>query len=378
MYFCFFFQAEDGIRDNQCDWSSDVCSSDLGEKYMMDFPKVFKNKSKNAQEAHEAIRPSDPYLDPTKNEIEKLRTPQEQKLYELIWRRFIASQMKNAEFINTQIKINAELKSNYTLTSSGSIMKFDGFLKVWESKYSEQILPNIDKNDDVVAENIEATQHFTQPPARYNEASLIKILEEFGIGRPSTYAPTISALQNKNYVEKNEQRKFEPTEIGMKVNNILIKNFPNIVDIEFTAKMEKDLDMIAEGNKKWEEIIKDFYEPFEKNLEEKYDTVKSQKPKEEKTDIKCEKCGELMMIKFSRFGKFLACSGFPKCKNTKSLPGAEKYNNTIKKFGKCPKCKDGEIRRIRTKKGRFFYGCSKYPDCDFVSWKKPTNEENMK
>lgn len=354
--------------------AKELIEKDFGREYSISFPRVFKNKSKNSQEAHEAIRPSDPFLNPIKNDVDKIKTDKEQKLYELIWRRFIASQMQNAEFINTRIEINAELKNKYTLTSSGSIMKFDGFLRVWKHKYSEQILPNIDKSDSVRAENIETSQHFTQPPARYNEASLIKILEEYGIGRPSTYAPTISVLQNRNYIEKNEQRKFEPTEIGIKVNDILVKHFPKIVDIEFTAEMEKNLDKIANGEKKWEEIIENFYLPFEKNLEEKYKSVESQKPKAEKSNIKCEKCGSPMLIKFSRYGKFLACSAFPKCKNTKPLPDAKKSNNTRRKFGECPKCKTGEVIRIRSKKGRFFYGCSMYPKCDFVSWKKPIND----
>lgn len=354
----------------------------LGKNYSLSSPRFFKTKSKGAQEAHEAIRPSNPLIAPTslnKNNEEKFSSPQEEKLYNLIWRRFIACQMPQAIFNLKSIEIEGKGGNLYNLRTSGTTMKFDGFLKIWPTKFQEKEIPEISKSDKISLENILPTQHFTQPPARYNEASLIKTLEEFGIGRPSTYSPIISVIQERNYVIKNEQRKFQPTEIGEKVNEILVKNFPEAVDVEFTAKMEMELDEIADGEKNWREVIGKFYKPFSKNLEEKYETVKKEKPEEEKTDEICDKCGKPMMIKFSRYGKFLACSGFPDCKNAKSLVSSDnpKIKADIKTFGVCPKCSKGDVVMKRTKKGRFFYGCSKYPDCDYASWKEPTSESKV-
>jgi len=204
---------------------------------------------------------------------------------------------------------------------------------------------------------------------------LIKILEEYGIGRPSTYAPIISVLQERNYVFKNEDRRFEPTEIGVAVNKILVEHFPQIVDIQFTAKMEEELDAIAEGKERWQSVIEEFYGPFSQNLEKKYEEVEKQKPPEEETGETCEKCGRPMVVKYGRFGKFIACSGFPECKNAKPLQVAVTDKNGEKM--KCPKCGEGEIVKKRTKKGRFFYGCSRYPACDYASWSKPKAEDGL-
>ena len=344
-------------------------NKNLGKEYTLNSPRVFKTKSKRAQEAHEAIRPTNP-SNPPHSMGGASFSPQEDKLYELIWRRFMASQMPQALFANTTIIVDAEGEDTYTLKTTGSIQHFDGFLKLWPTAYQETPLPELSAKDTLSANTINPQQHFTKPPARYNDASLIKVLEEHGIGRPSTYAPTISVIQDRNYVIKNEDRRFEPTDIGIKVNDLLVKHFPSIVDIKFTAEMEDNLDKVAEGAGKWQELIKSFYVPFSKLLEEKYETVKKQTPPEEKTDQVCEKCGKQMVVKFSRFGKFLACSGFPECKNAKSLPG--EHNNVARKtFGTCPECGKGNIIRRRTKKRRFFYGCSQYPDCEFTSWKKP-------
>ena len=348
----------------------------LGEKYS-EGPKVYKGKSKLAQEAHEAIRVTNPALTPKEfGGAEKTFEKDEQKLYDLIWRRFIASQLPSAVLDSTKIEIAATPKSNstnYTLTVNGNIMRFDGFLKVWPIKLEEKELPALKQSDSIELLSINPNQHFTEPPPRYNEASLIKILEKFGIGRPSTYAPTLSVIESRNYVEKIDKR-FKPTEIGTMVNKVICENFPQIVDIDFTAKMEEDLDEIAEGNKKWQEIIRAFYEPFAKNLEEKYENVKKETT-EEKTDEVCDKCGKPMVIKFGRFGKFIACSGFPDCKNTKKIESPKKLIGL-----KCPKCGDGDVieKRVNRKgraRGKVFWGCSKYPACDYASWTNPLEKK---
>jgi DNA topoisomerase-1 len=336
----------------------------LGNEYATEAPRFFKTKSKLAQEAHEAIRPTNPWL--TSEDI-KVNDSKEAKLYELIWRRFMASQMPQAIFEQTTIDILAQDKNNvYYLKANGSMLKFDGFLKIWKTQYEEKNLPELKVNDQLQLKEVKPLQHFTEPPPRYDEASLIKVLEEYGIGRPSTYAPIISVIQNRNYVIKNEQRRFEPTDIGVLVNKILVEHFPEIVDIGFTAKMEDDLDEIAEGKMNWQKVINDFYKPFSKNLEKKFKEVEKIEIITETTNEICDKCGKAMVVKYGRFGKFLACSGFPECKNTKKLLTPEE-----KELGICPKCNIGQIIKRKTKKGRFFYGCSRYPDCDFASWKNP-------
>jgi len=339
----------------------------LGKEYVAQAPRFFKTKSRLAQEAHEAIRPTNPDLTPEKVQV---KFPQEKRLYELIWRRFIASQLPQAIFDATRVEIKAQNSKFYILIANGNTLRFDGFLKIWPMKFEEIDLPVLKENGKLKLIKINPFQHFTEPPARYNEASLIKTLEKYGIGRPSTYAPIISVIQERNYVYKNEERRFHPTEIGEVVNKILVKHFPEVVDIQFTAEMEKELDEIAQGSQKWQKVIKEFYEPFNKNLEQKYQEVEKQKPIEEKTEEICEKCGKSMVIKYGRFGKFLACSGFPECKNTKTIKIA--MTNDKGEEIKCPKCQTGTIVRLRTKTGRFFYGCSRYPKCDFASWTKPS------
>ncbi len=351
--------------------AKDWIEKSFGKEYTVQAPRFFKTKSRLAQEAHEAIRPTNVSL--TAEEL-KNQNAQEKKLYDLIWRRFVASQMPQAIFDSTSVDILAEqpnsLKTkNYRLKATGNTLRFDGFLKIWPTKFEQKELPPLAENEEMKLKEIIPFQHFTEPPARYNEASLIKTLEEYGIGRPSTYAPTISVIQERNYVVKNEQRRFQPTEIGEAVNKILVEHFPEIVDVQFTAQMEEELDEVAQGKQKWQKVIGEFYEPFSRNLEKKYIEVEKQKPIEEKTDEVCEKCGKPMIIKYGRFGKFMACSGFPECRNTKTLKVAavdEKGEEII-----CPKCGEGKVIRRRTKKGRFFYGCSRYPDCDFASWKNP-------
>ncbi len=337
----------------------------FGKNYWAGFLRKYKTKVKGAQEAHEAIRPSYSDKTPEKLKIQMKLEDNQFRLYDLIWRRFIASQMNQAIFDSTTIDIAAK---NYTFRATGQTLKFDGFLKVYLVKYEETELPALKVEEILELLKLIPSQHFTQPPARYSEATLIKILEENGIGRPSTYAPVISTIQDRNYIEKNEQRKFRPTEIGMVVNDLLVKHFPEIVDIKFTAEMEKDLDKIAEGEKKWIPVIKEFYKPFAELLKQKEQEISKKDIAEQKTKKICPKCGAPLLIKLGRFGKFYACSGFPKCRHTAPL---EKNILGIK----CPKCDDGDIVEKRTRRGKLFYGCNKYPECDFALWDKPLNEK---
>jgi DNA topoisomerase I len=331
-----------------------------GQNYWAGYLRKYKTKSKGAQEAHEAIRPAYPEKKPDSLELDERQL----KLYSLIWQRFIASQMNQAVFDATTIDITA---NKYTFRTTGQTLKFDGFLKVYPIKFKENELPVFELNEILELIKLNSCQHFTQPPARYNEASLIKALEENGIGRPSTYAPILSNIQEKNYIEKNEQKMFQPTEIGQAVNNILTTHFPEIIDINFTAKIENSLDEIAQGKKQWTEVIKNFYQPFQENLEKKYQEVSKKDITEEPTEKKCPKCGSPLLIRLGRYGKFYACSAFPKCKHTESL---EKNDLKIN----CPKCQKGKIVEKRTKKHKIFYGCDRYPDCDFALWDKPTGK----
>ena len=333
----------------------------FGQNYALASPRVYKTKTKGAQEAHEAIRPTRANRQP--EDIKQYLNIHQYKLYNLIWCRFIACQMSAVLLEATTVNIQAK---NYIFRTNGSIIKFDGFLKIYPTKFKETILPTLTQNELLELIELFSEQHFTQPPARYSEASLVKTLEEYGIGRPSTYAPIISTIQERGYVEKNDQRKFIPKEIGFLVNDILVENFPEIVDVKFTAKMENDLDKIAAGEEEWETTINDFYQPFHANLLQKYDTVEKKKL-EEPTDKKCPKCGKPIIIKLGRFGKFYACSGFPECKHTEPI--------IVSTGVKCPKCDKGKIIEKRTKKGKIFYSCSRYPKCDFALWNKPNGEK---
>jgi DNA topoisomerase-1 len=341
-------------------------SENYGKNYWAGKTVKYLTKSKGAQEAHEAIRPAQPELAPQSlGGKASFSDKRQEKLYTLIWQRFIACQMANAVFDSVSADIKA---SHYTFRANGQTLKFDGFLKVYPTKFEQTELPDLENNDKLGLIKLNSEQHFTEPPARYNEASLIKTLEKFGIGRPSTYAPTLTTIQDRNYVEKNEQKRFKPTEMGTIVNDVLVNNFPEIVDIDFTAKMEKELDEVADGKETWQKTCKDFYTPFAKNLAEKYKEV----PKEnftEKTDKICPKCGAPIVEKMGRFGRFYACSKFPECKYTESI---ENKNSDL--GIKCPKCKDGDIVARKTKRGKIFYGCNRFPKCDFALWDKPVNE----
>jgi len=399
--------------------------SEFGDKYALSAPRKYKSKSKNVQEAHEAIRPTDIRNRP--EDVKKYLKDNQFKLYDLIWKRTVASQMPEAKLDATSVDILAEAKDKkYTFRATGSIIEFDGFLKVYPASVKENILPDLEKNDKLNLEKLDALQHFTEPPARFSEAGLVKKMEELGIGRPSTYAPTISTIENRGYIRK-EDRRLIPQDIAFVVNDLLVKHFSEVVDYEFTAKMEDDLDEIADGKIKWVPIIKEFYMPFKNNLTQKYDEVKKGDLINEETDEVCEKCNEPMIVKIGRYGKFLACSGFPKCRNIKSLKKEaskdgkeeaeekkpdEKSDEKCEKCGeemvikdgkfgkflacsgfpkckntkpldfgtgvKCFECKKGEMVARRTRSRRTFYACNRYPDCKFAVWSQPIEDPKNK
>jgi len=380
----------------------------FGSKYTLDQFRKFKIKSKLAQEAHEAIRPTEITRSP--ETIKDFLDKNQFKLYQLIWQRTLACQMKEVIFDSTIMNIEAK---NYIFRANGSVIKFDGFLKVYPSKTEENILPSLKINEILNLSNLVSNQHFTQSPGRYSEASLIKALEENEIGRPSTYAPTISTIIERNYIIK-ENKYLKPTEIGILVNDLLVEHFPKIVDIKFTAQMENDLDRVAQGEIKWQPIIEKFYNPFKENLLQKEKEVSKKELTEKESDEKCDKCGKPMIIKLGRFGKFLACTGFPDCKNTKPMekdlremefskekcekcgadmiikhgrfgpflscskyPECKNIKSIKKTVGvKCPQCSKGEIVEKKSKKGgRTFYACDQYPDCKFALWQKPVDKK---
>ncbi|MBU3934480.1 type I DNA topoisomerase, partial [Patescibacteria group bacterium] len=327
-----------------------------GKNYWAGFFRQYKSKGRT-QEAHEAIRPAYAAKTPEQLKIDARHS----KIYKLIWQRFIASQMAQAIFDATSADINAK---NYGFRATGQTLRFDGFLKTYPMKFTEEQLPDIKQSEILRLVDLISSQHHTEPLARYNEASLIKALEQNGIGRPSTYAPILSTIQGRNYIEKNEQKRFKPTEIGFVVSDLLAEHFPKIVDIEFTAKMEKELDEVAEGKDTLIKTCKDFYAPFSKNLDKKYKEVSKSDITNKPTDKICPGCGSPLIEKLGKFGRFYACSKFPGCKYTESLP---ENNLGIK----CPKCKKGEIVEKRTKRGKIFYACDQFPKCDFALWDKP-------
>jgi len=343
-----------------------------GDKYLPDRARMFKTKSKLAQEAHEAIRPTNVA---SSFIISNHKYETEAKiLYDLIWKRFLASQMTESTYDETKVVVEAKHDSkSFTLVATGLVMKFDGWRILFNKKESEEaVLPEVEKGDTLDLEKVNSEQKFTQPPARFTEASLIKTLEKLGIGRPSTYAPIISTIQMRNYVEKKEG-KFFSTTVGVAVNDFLLPNFPGIFEYSFTADMEGKFDEIADGKIKREIVLEKFWNPFEKKLVDVEKNSKRVKIEVEKLGKKCPDCkeGELV-IRLGRFGKFISCSRFPDCKHT------EKYVEKINM--KCPDCKKGDVIVKKSGKGRRFFGCSRYPDCKWASWKKPQKEgeENKK
>lgn len=397
------------------DSAKEAISQKFGKDYLLSEPRIYTSKSKNAQEAHEAIRPTDLTRDP--ESIKDHLDRNQYRLYDLIWKRTISTQMPEAVFDATSVDI--EIKGDkqiYTFRATGQTIKFDGFMKVYlegtddeENQEEDGILPELVKGDEPKVLRVEPKQHFTQPPPRYSDATLIKALEEHGIGRPSTYAPTITTIQDRGYVEKID-KKFHPTEIGFIVNDILVEHFPRVVDVQFTATMEYQLDEIAEGKKQWVPVIREFYGPFHDNLKTKEKEVEKHV---EQLDEKCPTCGNGLIIKFGRFGKFIACSTYPDCKYTRPMPEEQKLieehsgeicekcgKPMVVKFGRfgsflgctgypeckgikkilkttgvaCPKCGEGELVEKRSKRGAF-YSCSKYPECKFILPTKPTGEK---
>lgn len=335
-----------------------------GDRFVPDTIRQYENKGKT-QNAHEAIRPSSVLRTP--EELKEFLKPHQYKLYKLIWERFVSSQMSSAVLEVTTVDIKAE---EYLFRASGTVIQFPGFMQVYiegkddDAKEDNDLIPKVAEGQELKLEKLTPKQHFTQPPPRFTEASLVKTLEEKGIGRPSTYAPIIDTILARNYVVR-EEKQFMATELGKIVVDLLKEYFPNILDVEFTAGMEQQLDQVEEGNIAWKEIIGDFYLPFQKTLEHAEEEIGEIEIADEESDEVCEKCGRKMVYKMGRFGKFLACPGFPECRNAKPI---------LKEIGvKCLAC-GGEIVERKGKKGRTFFGCSNYPTCEYVSWDKPTGE----
>ena len=399
------------LNDDICKTAQSFISEKYGKDYVPDGPRVYGKKGKkNVQDAHEAIRPTS--VEFTPEFVEPYLNKDQMKLYQLIWNRFIASQMESAKLETTTVNISAD---EYTFRATGTAIKFPGFLALYDEisedngdENGNNNLPlGLEKDQKMDLEELVKNQHFTKPPARFSESSLIKELESNGIGRPSTYASIVSTLFDRSYVDQ-ENRRLIPTGLGRKVNKWLVENFPGIVDVNFTAQMEDELDQIAEGENVYEKVLTSFYEPFAHALTAVEENIEP---------IKCDKCGSNMEIKIGRFGKFLACTNYPECKNIKSLKEIAQDGNTDPEFTggtcpkcggktvyregrfgkfigcekypdcdftkqidlgiKCPKCGDGDVVIKRTKRGKTFYGCSHYPDCDYASWTKPKTEEEQ-
>ena len=353
------------ISDEARNAASEYIKATYGEDYLPSSPRVYKSK-KNAQDAHEAIRPSMPSLTPAR--LKSSLSSDQFKLYKLIWERFIASQMADASLDTVSVDIAAD---GCIFKASGSTVRFDGFTALYEetkdAKGENKNLPELNEGDILKLRSLDGNQHFTQPPARFTEASLIKTLEENGIGRPSTYAPTITTIISRLYVER-EGKSLKPTVLGEVTTELMKEHFQNIVDAAFTAKMESDLDEVEQGKRDWVSALDEFYGDFSKTLAEAEEKMEGKRVKvpDEETDVVCEVCGRNMVIKIGRFGRFLACPGFPECTNTKKI--------VQETPGNCPKC-GGKIILKKSKRGRSFYGCSQYPECDFMTWNVPLEEK---
>ncbi|KRE83197.1 DNA topoisomerase I [Paenibacillus sp. Soil766] len=345
--------------------AKDFIMTKYGPTFYPETPRQYLKKNANAQDAHEGIRPTSVLREP--DQMKAFLSKDQYRLYKLVWDRFVASQMASAILDTMTIDLNA---GETVFRANGSKMKFAGFMKVYVESNDDgtteedKLLPPLSKGDSLPKQSVEPKQHFTQPPPRYTEARLVRALEEMGIGRPSTYAPTLETIQKRGYVAI-EEKKFVPTELGELVIQLMQEFFPEILDIEFTAHMEEELDFVEEGKEDWVRVLDTFYTSFEKRLEFAEEEMKEIEIQDEVSDEICEKCGKHLVYKMGRFGKFLACSGFPDCRNTKPI---------IKDIGvTCSTCHAGKIVERRSKKGRVFFGCDQYPTCDFVSWDKPVN-----
>jgi DNA topoisomerase-1 len=364
----------------------------FGDNFLPPTPRVFKKKVAGAQEAHEAIRPTSVFREP--EAIKQFLDADQFKLYDLIWKRFIASQMASAIFDTTAVDIAANRRtmedgrptppssvighpSDFLFRANGSILKFRGFLAVYaegkdepsdKDDESNKVLPPLTHDEPLNLLGIYPEQHSTQPPPRFTEATLIKALEEKGIGRPSTYAPIMSTIQERGYIERMPDRRLKPTDLGFIVNDLLVKHFPNEVDVGFTAQMEEKLDKVADGEANWVQVLRDFYAPFKQTLDRAAVEMPNVTLPVETTNEVCDKCGSPMIVKRGRFGKFLACSRFPECRGTRNLSASGGSANT---GVTCPECKQGDITEKKSKKGRIFYSCNRYPDCKFALWDRP-------
>ncbi|WP_223588526.1 type I DNA topoisomerase [Neobacillus bataviensis] len=342
--------------------AANYIKEEFGENYLKDEQKKEK-KSANAQDAHEAIRPTSTYRNP--DSIKEFLSRDQFRLYKLIWDRFLASQMAQAVMDTMSVDLQ---NGNVLFRSTGSKIKFPGFMKVYVEGTDDQVdgpnkmLPDLKEGDEIFQKDIDPKQHFTQPPPRYTEARLVKTLEELGIGRPSTYAPTLDTIQKRGYVALDNKR-FVPTELGEIVDEVMMEFFPEIIDVEFTARLEKGLDYVEDGKMQWVKLIDAFYIDFEKHLKIAEQEMEKIEIKDEPAGEDCENCGSPMVFKMGRYGKFMACSNFPDCRNTKPI---------VKEIGvTCPTCKEGQIIERKSKKKRLFYGCTNYPECEFISWDKP-------
>lgn len=354
------------ISDEAKAAAADYIRTVYGEKYLPDAPRNYKSKN-NAQDAHEAIRPSTSELTPER--VKSSLTSDQFKLYKLIWERFIASQMANALLDTVSVDIEA---NDCIFRASGYSVKFDGFMVLYvetadNGEENKKMLPELAAGDKLKLKSIGGNQHFTQPPARYTEASLIKALEENGIGRPSTYAPTITTITARRYVE-HEGKTLKPTNLGEVITELMKDHFRKIVDAKFTADMENNLDDVEHGTKNWVSTLHEFYDDFSETLKKAEEAMDGKRVKvpDEETDIVCELCGRNMVIKYSKYGKFIACPGFPECKNTKKI--------VTETEGECPKCGKKMLLK-KSKKGRSFYGCEGYPDCGFMTWNVPVGDK---
>jgi DNA topoisomerase-1 len=345
----------------------ELVTDTYGEEFLPEEPPVYKTKSKAAQEAHEAIRPTSVFRTPYK--VKPYLNRSQYRLYRMIWQRFVASQMKPAVYDTLRVEILAgtEAEKPYLFRASGSILRFAGYLVAFgeideETATTGQTIPPLEAGDLLDLIELLPDQHFTQPPARYSDASLIRAMEEYGIGRPSTYAAILSTLQQRGYVVRR-RRRLNPTETGVLVNDLLVENFPDLINVDFTAEMEDDLDKVAEGTRDWVELMREFYGPFEEALERAEEAI----PEIDQTEYVGRKCPECedgdLIVRWGRYGKFIGCTNFPDCRHTEPW---------LDKIGvKCPDCEDGDVVRRRTKRGRPFYGCSTWPDCEFTSWNRP-------
>ncbi|HWQ99850.1 MAG TPA: type I DNA topoisomerase [Candidatus Methylomirabilis sp.] len=384
-------------------------TKEYGDRYALDEPRRYKTKSKGAQEAHEAIRPTDASRTP--DQLAPYLDAGQLKLYRLIWQRAVATQMPEAKLLGTSVDIAG---GDATFRATGQRVTFDGYLKLYPDQDKEKVLPELKQDETLEAVSIDGKQHFTEPPPRYSDASIVKTLEEEGIGRPSTYASTIGTLIERGYVERDDRKRLIPTGVAFDVNDLLVKHFPDIVDLEFTARLEASLDKIAEGEMQWRPLLEAFYGPFHANLVSKEQEL-TKEAEAEASGETCDKCGKPMTVKRGRFGKFLACTGYPECKNTKPMKGEaarpepeptdEKCESCgammVKKIGRfgpflscsrypecktiksiekstgitCPLCGKGTIIEKRTKKGKTFFSCNRYPECDQAFWDAPTEEK---